>query len=218
MRCDRIVFTGFLALLLAVGAGAQTWNAVTDFSSSNPSGPWSYGHGVTGTSFSLYGVYASDCFAPPAKGVACWSVDPSYPPFVGRNNTGSPICRTSGNLIPGVLLMHPGPSVSPPDDSIVQFEAPEAGTYDIKGSFQILDITPTGVIVFVFNNKSQVLRMTLLGPGIKCEGPNAVGGNVAFHFTVPLAEGDVISFGVNNDGDLDFDTTGFYAQITKVSR
>ena len=45
-----------LIMLLAVVTTtcvAQTWDATKDFAASNPNGAWSYGYGITGTSFTL---------------------------------------------------------------------------------------------------------------------------------------------------------------------
>jgi len=47
-----------------------------------------------------------------------------------------------------VLLLHPGPTA----DAIVTWTAPENSEYHVQFYFEILDTSPTGVIVSVYDD------------------------------------------------------------------
>jgi hypothetical protein len=203
-----------LIMLLAVATTAcvaQTWDATKDFAASNPNGAWSYGYGITGTSFTLDPFYYTDCGG--ISGFVCWTAESyqDYNPKVGFNTTGEWLNWSTAVIPPDVLLLHPGPSDG--QDTIVQWTAASAGTYRISGFFEILDTNPTGIIGLVFHNGTLLYRVELLGP--PAQRPNKAGGRANFYFAeVVLNAGDVISFGVNKDGDYHYDSTGFNATIT----
>ncbi len=207
-------YTPILVTLLAIvttACVAQTWDANRDFRASNPNGAWSYGTGTTGTPFALYTVYNPDC---DESGFVCWTVKipEDYTPRVGFNSTGGWLNWRTVVQPPNVLNVHPGPY----GDSIVQWKAPVAGYYTISGFFEILDIYPTGIIGLVFRNGRQLYRGELLGP--PAQQPDKVGGREDFYFPMLfLNAGDVISFGVNADGDFHYDSTGFDVTIVMPS-
>jgi hypothetical protein len=190
---------------------AQTWDATRDFAASNPNGAWSYGYGVTGTSFVLYPIYSQNCGIY-VEWNGCWATqDPPSVPYVGFNTTGNWLNDGTSVLPPNVLLMHPAPDWEPAD-SIVQWTAPIVGTYRISGFFEILDTNPSGIIGMVFRNGTLLFKAELLGP--PAQHPDRPGGRVNFYFPeVSLNAGDVISFGLNADGTFYYDTTGFNATI-----
>ncbi len=112
---------------------------------------------------------------------------------------------------PDTLSVHPYAG----DDTIVRWTAPADGTYSIAGFFDILDIYPTGIIGLVYENGTQLYSGELLGP--PAQFPDKVGGREDFSFSgLNLKAGDVISFGVNDDNNFYYDTTGFDATITLV--
>jgi hypothetical protein len=192
---------------------AQTWHATKDFGPSNPNGAWSYGDGITGTSFTLYPFYDPDCGALwGVSGVVCWSAEIyQHDPHVSFNRTGGWLTFWGIVDPPDVLLVHPGPYDG--QDTIVQWTAPVAGTYTISGFFEILDSHPTGVVGLVFRNGAPLYRGELLGP--PAQPPDKAGGREDFYFAkLSLNAGDLISFGVNKDGDFHYDSTGFNATIT----
>jgi hypothetical protein len=204
-----------LILLLTLGlvgipAFSQTWNAFNDFAGPvNPNGAWSYGYGTTGSSFTLYDIYALNCFGTPLN---CWQplVTVIGTPNLTWNNTGN-FVNFSTAVIPPGLTQHPGPSV----DAITQWTAPLTGAYTISGFFQIADVNPSGIVGLVFENGTPLFQQELLGP--PAQHPNTPGGIETFYFSaLMLNAGDVISFGVNNDGNFLFDTTHFNATVTAV--
>ena len=206
--------TAFLSdvSITQTGTTGPTWDATKDFAASNPNGAWSYGDGVTGTSFTLYTIYNPDCW--PVSGLVCWSADVGEDPLphVGLNTTADWINWRTVVVPPGVLLQHPGPNDG--QDTIVRWTAPVAGYYNISGFFEILDTSPTGIIGLVFRNGTPLYSGELLGP--PAQHPDQVGGREDFSFAkLFLNAGDVISFGVNRDGDYRFDSTGFNATITR---
>ena len=143
MHLPRFVFQLFLILLIlsAAAYATDTWDATKDFGDFNPNGAWSYGYGVTGTSFTPYSLYSSTCNGIP--GIACWHAT-SYQdiPFVGFNTTGQFIDWGTGVLPPDSLNVHPFAD----QDTIVRWTAPITGTYSVAAFFDILDIYPTGII------------------------------------------------------------------------
>ena len=96
--------------------------------------------------------------------------------------------------------------------------APAAGLYNISGFFEVLDATPTGVLVNLYDNSAPVFAgVALNGPATPPNTPNTPGQKYSFSNTLPLAAGDVISFGVNNGGgNYYYDSTGLAATITRV--
>jgi hypothetical protein len=200
-----------LAVLISGTSNATTYNDATGFSSSNPSGPWSYGDGTTGTSFTPYNVFSTSCIG--FTGASCWE-PPTLTlgvPLVAVNNTSS-ILNVGTVVFPtGLLLVHPGPAT----DSIVRWTAPTSGTASVSGFFELLDTHPTGIIGEIFDNGKEVYSGTLTGPG--ATHPDTTGESEAFALTFVINAGDVISFGVNNDGNFLDDSTGVDANIAVTS-
>lgn len=97
----------------------------------------------------------------------------------------------------------------------MRWTAPTSGTASISGFFELLDTNPTGIIGEVFDNGTEVNSGTLTSPG--ATHPSTTGVSEAFSFAVPVKAGDVIWFGVNNDGDFLDDSTGVEVNITTTS-
>jgi hypothetical protein len=200
------------SLLAVASASASTYNAVADFSSSNPSGTWSYGTGTLGSSFTPMTVYTDNAFS--IAGLSEWApaVQVSNTPSIIRNNSGATFYNFSSVLIPtNVLDIHPGTDT----DVIVKWTAPSAGTYSISGLFELLDTRPTGVIGEIFENSAQIYSGILTGPA--AVAPGTPGGSESFSFTLTMAAGTTLYFGVNNDGNYLNDSTGFSAIITDTA-
>jgi len=200
-----------LGLALIGNAKPPKYEGAGNFSFSNPSGPWSYGFGVPGSSFTPMTVLTTDrCFGTP--GLACWqppnTVDGA--PVIGHNSLMNPLNVTTVVLPPGVLLLHPGPNT----DAILTWTAPASGTYRITGFFALLDVKPTGVIATIFNGSTRLFGVSLTGP--PAVHPNQMGGGQSFSLTVTVTAGAVISFGVNNAGNFLNDSVGLKAIITPV--
>ncbi len=212
MHVPRIapVFQLFLILLVLAAAGyaTDTWDATKDFAAFNPNGAWSYGYGSTGSSFTPYSLFDPNC----EGGIACWYAGLYQDiPVVGFNQTGHYIDWQTVVFPPDSLSVHPYAG----EDTIVRWTAPADGTYNIAGFFDILDTHPTGIIGLAYKNSTQLYSGELLGP--PAQFPDKVGGREDFSFSaLNLKAGDVISFGVNDDNDFYYDTTGFNATITAV--
>ena len=207
-------YTPILIMLLAVVAAtcvAQTWDATKDFGPSNSNGAWSYGYGITGTSFTLDPIYNPHCTPPE---IECWTAQvEGNTPYVGFNTTGDWLNYYTAVVPPDVLAAHPGPYDG--QDTIVRWTAPVAGYYKIAGFFEICDTNPSGIIGSVFRNGTLLYSGELLGP--PAQHPDKAGGREDFYFAkLLLNPGDVLSFGVNADGDFHYDTTGFNATITRL--
>ena len=207
-----LFFTVVLVILLGIATTAcvaQTWDATRDFGPSNPNGAWSYGYGITGTSFTPDPLYNPECFG--VSGLVCWILNEDVPD-VGFNTTGDWLNWSTIVFPPDVLHVHPGPNDG--QDSIVRWTAPVAGYYNISGFFEILSAYyPTGIIGLVFRNGTLLYSGELLGP--PAQHPDKVGGREGFSFAnLFLNAGDVVTFGVNKDGDYHYDSTGFNATIT----
>lgn len=144
--------------------------------------------------------------------MACWAYAKNTLPIVGKNISGHWL--NDGTIVnppSGALIVHPGPTT----DTIVQWTAPSTGNYNVVGFFELLDVNPTGVIGLVYDNGMQLYSGTLTGPG--AQHPMTVGEREDFSFVEHLNAGDVLSFGVNNDGDVNNDSTGFDAAIMPVT-
>jgi len=203
-----------LVVLLTLITGAyatNTWDATQDFGDFNPNGAWSYGYGVTGSSFTPYSLWDPACIG--SAGVGCWHANNvgQEIPLVGFNATGHYVISNTAIFPPDSLFVHPYAG----EDTIVRWTAPADGTYSIAAFFDILDTHPTGIIGLVYENSTPLFRGELLGP--PAQFPDKVGGREDFSFpALNLHAGDVISFAVNDDNDYNYDTTGFNATITLV--
>ena len=186
-------------------AHASTYDAASGFSSSNAAAPWSYGTGTVGTgAFTPMSQYTGiNCLG--LVGVSCWqaAVTSLNVPIIAVNRSPSTIDFSTVVFPTGLLLVHPGQST----DSIVEWTAPAAGTYTITGFFELLDVSPTGVVASVYNGTTQLFTGALSVPGASF--PNSVGLMESFSLTQTLAAGSVLSFGVNNFENYLNDSTGF---------
>ena len=200
------------ALSATAPANAATYDAVGDFSiASNPNGVWAYGTGLAGSTFTALPVSGTSLLG--SNSFDYWQVtDPvDLVPLVGKNVGSDPIIFSTVLVPTGVLEVHPGPST----DTIVQFTAPTAGSYTLSTSFELLDISPSGVTAEVYNNGTQLFSDTLTSPGAN-QGTDTPGQSVSFSDTLHLNAGDTLSFAVNNDGNFLFDSTGLTATISSA--
>lgn len=112
-----------LSLIVFAGVSwAATYNATTEFSTTNgnPNGVWSYGWMPTDfTSFNSYVNHGTNIWYG-------WSGD--YTPGIWLNTSG----QTSYGVPAGWLSLHPGNGTQP---SSLRFTAPSDGQYEIDGTF-----------------------------------------------------------------------------------
>lgn len=194
--------------LVAVPATATTYDATTDFSTTSPTGTWSYGFGTLGTSFA-----AATTFTSFASGAVGWqpSSTTSSTPLVSRLSGPAPANGGSAWIPNDRLVLHPGPTAS--EDAIVRFTAPSAGVYAISGMFGIIDYGATGVVVAAFGPSGQLFSQQL---NFAAPGFGQYGDRYDFAQHLTLAAGDSLSFGVRNGGFFFNDSTAFALSIREV--
>ena len=205
--------------LMAIGviassttAHAKTCDAVTEFSSSSSTGVFSYGTGVTGTSFMPLTNYSAPCQGM-VSGLRYWqtATPVSLVPLVSKNLTGATLNFYTVVLPTEVLLVHPGPST----DSIVRFTAPTTGKYNVSGFYQLLDTAPTGVNVIIAFDNTVVFDTALTGPAAISAG--TPGGSVPLGAKgIFLHASDFLDYGVNNAGNFYNDSTGLALTFATV--
>jgi hypothetical protein len=204
------VLASLLLTVLSVGARAQTYDCVKDFSINlNPNGVWSYGWTPTlGGTFSLYTVTDTTT----VLGMQVWLESGTFGvdyPFVAQNDTTGTICFRTGCFPPTYLGMHPGYDGQ---YSVVRWTAPGPGTYGIKGRFVGLDyVGPTSTDVHVRLNS----EFPLFDGSI-----TNYGSPLPFFRQVKIRNsGDTIDFvvGFGTDGNYYYDSTGSSCTITQIS-
>ncbi len=199
----------FLLLGGASAAHAVTYDALADFSTaSNPNGVWSYGEGITGTSFT---PFVNNGIVP---NFSYWQTsNPSLSAPIIVKNT-SAIAHIAGTAVfpTDVLDVHPGPV----NDVIVNFKAPTSGTYTYAGLFEVLDfVQSNGVTGLIYHNGAQLYLQNF--GGITANSTTKLPGSmVNFSGSVFLAAGDNLSFAVGNGGNYLYDSTGFNAQVSNA--
>jgi hypothetical protein len=191
---------GAAALMAAaLPVQAATFNAWADFSiAANPNGPWRYGFGTPGVSFTPF-TDATPTFNG-VVGFPGW-FSPSEPflvPVVLANNTGAVLVTGTATVPADSLLLHPGVT----DDlaAIVQFVVPTSAIYDYVFDFANADFGFVDVSVDV-NGTSLFSQSALFGSA----------GAAGF---VALSAGDVVSFVVGRAGSFFNDSTAFTATLT----
>ncbi|WP_395142431.1 PEP-CTERM sorting domain-containing protein [Armatimonas sp.] len=183
--------------LLGATAQAQTFNATTDFSSTNgnPNGQWSYGFTTTlGGALTLFDTADSSPTLPR------WThsiVQNSGTPTILRNNTGVPV-----NGVPtGFLLVHPGSS----EYFVLRFTVPSTANYSILAQGLVGDIGDTDLSVLRNSNA-----------GVPLFFAPTTNTNPTFSSTLALTAGDTVDFVVGNKGSFFADSTGAVFTLTTV--
>lgn len=194
---------------------AETYKAVRDFSYMNPSGVWSYGYGKTGRTFSRFPRIVEQCGTTNEED--CFRNNAN---IVGLNTSSKPFPDAASSTVligENVLMMHPSDGA----DTIVSFRAPRTGTYRVTGFFQIMDTAPSGVVLLVYANGTDISKTafkTTTTP-VVLSGPPANrttlrgGGKRAFDFSYRLTVGQFLYFAINPNGTSNFDSTGFSAEV-----
>jgi hypothetical protein len=184
-----------MTLFSPIFAAASSYNAVDDFTSSNPSGPWTYGYetnlGVGFTAFLYYtGSYA---------GVNGWQAHMFGPttshPVILKNATGSVLTYSTLTQPTDELLLHPG---SAGQYAVLRFTSPSNSTYNINAIFSGLDSTSTDVHILL--NGSGLFTAAVTGFGDTDSYPSLLSMNV----------GDTLDFAVGYGSNNTYynDSTG----------
>jgi hypothetical protein len=209
-----------LAALGASTANAATvYDALGDFTLSNPSGPWAYGFGNPATGNFTAMTTSGTAFGGHA-GLNYWQGVPvaSDVPVVIHNISGAAVNIGTPYVPTDALLIHPAQNSEDPNSNvIVEFIAPTASSYSYSGFYELLDNNPSGVIGQIYAGTTQLYTGTLTSPAANSTVvPYTPGASETFGGTVYLHAGDTLSFTVNNDGNYFFDSTGFDATISAV--
>jgi hypothetical protein len=177
----RVLFAGFaivLAMPISQTAQAAThYDLVKDFSiKANPNGVWTYMD-------SAPLKYASRTYGGVSK-LDNWSNDLQGSNFVNilRNETGAPVILDGGNLtLPtNYLYMNSQDNINGVTE---RFQAPVAGSYEVKGNFMGLDThQPRSGIYIKLNGKYVFYKRVASGKAKK------------FRLSLTLAEADDVDF------------------------
>lgn len=172
-----------LAALAPLGAQAQTYTTAT-FSDNSAGATWRYGTGFPGA-FNAFDPATSTC------GPNCY----------GSGAPGYTQVAKSGNS----LVLHPQDGAGAPG-TVVQFNAPTAGYYNVVGSFTHINEPGNGVVVSIFNGTTQVFSQTLAAVN---------GASTSFNLSgLLLSGGSPLSFVVNNNGNYLYDSTLLTASVS----
>jgi hypothetical protein len=189
-------------------AVAASYDAVADFSTVSSTGLWSYGFGITGSSFTAATV-GGGC----GPDIFCWQPDSTSlgTPLIGLNTTAGNLLFPTGWIPNDMLDLHPGQTGA--EDAIVRFTAPTAGTYSFNGMFGTIGYDATGVLALGYGPAGLLFSGSLpsASPGV-----GQFGSTFAFAGTVALAAGDVVDFGVNNAGLFFGDSTMMSLTVSNV--
>jgi hypothetical protein len=204
----RIIRQASFALALAASTSfvqaaraTTTYDLVKDFSiKSNPNGPWAYLDSAVPL------VYNHTKYEG-VKGIDNWSNDLDYPDQVtiARNKTGQTVSLDNGavTLPTNYILMDPEGY-----GAVIQFQAPIAGLYTVKGSFLGLANPEAGD-----NNLALIELNSLNGGGVLFSASIRSGKERRFNFTVTLAAGDILYFQKMRNKSKKLDDVGLTAKI-----
>ncbi|MBF0339881.1 MAG: fibronectin type III domain-containing protein [Magnetococcales bacterium] len=170
-----------LASLESTVTPGKKYDVAADFSATlNPNGAWSYGAGVTGSSFTLN--YLSDGFSG-AWGQGSMGVWTFLP-------TGDPkSCGGSDLDINNTICVRPAGNTNH-SDNIVRWISPAPASYHITGKIiRESNYYSDGINFMIYHNSTQKVSQHL-----------APGGQYSFDLTLTAQVGDVVLFGVNDSG------------------
>ncbi len=191
----RLVGVLLIAAFAAVGgrAEAASYSANVQFSAThNPHGVWSYTvNGALLTQKILCGNIA---------GWNCWWNGNQVPnsAVVGKNGTGKTQTYLTIVSPAGYIILDPEANT----DVAVQWIAPAAGTYTIKGNFLGIDTSEVAHPVAVAHNGTSIYSNTI----------SAYNQKEVFSLTQKVAKGDTISFVVRTSVFNNL-STGLVARI-----
>jgi hypothetical protein len=213
-----------LLTFLTVGAHAQTYSAVTDFSTetNTDTSPWSYRYNNTGTRDGNYTLLpyvepSSPQWYDQGKKVAVFSWFPqpknTYCPCIEANKSTSPLTANYGHgpiVLPSLsILEHPSTS-SPVGDTVLSFLVPKKGKVTVTYSFT--DIDPyggNGINWYVDLNSG----VGDLYSGTVHSTAGRIDSSGQRHFEVEVVKGDKLNFVIDSNGDFGYDSTAVRATV-----
>jgi catechol 2,3-dioxygenase-like lactoylglutathione lyase family enzyme len=171
-----------LALLGIAPASAASYDAVSGFALTNPSGPWSYTY--AGAPFTIAEP------TPNGVGVPYWWTGLPVPlsGFIGQNVSGATVDYLTIEDPNNTLWLDPESYTN----VAVTFTAPSAGTYTLSTTFSGIDTGERSHGVEVLDDGSAIYSNTI----------SSFGASDTFSDKLTLAAGDTISFVVEG-GSLD---------------
>jgi hypothetical protein len=216
---------GLLLTFLAVGANAQTYSAVTDFSVeiNTDASPWSYRYNTTGTRDGNYTLLPA---AQPmgsqwydhGKKVAMlgWfsQANNTSCPCIAANKGTSPLTTNYGHgtvVLPSLsILEHPSTSSSV-GDTALSFLVPKKGKVTVTYSFTDIDPFGGNGINWYVDLNSGVNGD--LYSGTVHSTPGHIDTTGERHFELEVAEGDRLNFVIDSNGDFYYDSTAVRATV-----
>jgi hypothetical protein len=213
-RFPLVLVAALAVALCSSSARAETivYNPQTAFSSSNPSGVWTYGvldttNSNPATNLTPFSNYSAGNDSTP--GVNVWSNDPSGPfPGIFNNTNSSTSTVYTTIAIPGnTLVLHPPNNA---DQADLRFTAPTNMLIDIAGKFSASDTSGTTSDVHVYVNGTAQFNSTVTGTA--GNGATSFSGGPLF-----LTAGQTVDFTVGDGGNgYNNDGTRLVASITAV--
>jgi len=193
-------------LAIAAPAAAVTYDALSEFSSINPSGVWSYlERAAPGGAITSLGPYQTGCYGQPT--INCYqslNLASGGVPAITKNVGPNPIFFVNTVVQPtDVLLLHPGPFA----DIVLRFTSPSAADYHYAGFFQTLDTSPNGVTLDING------ALTDFFGAAANAGALTGGGKFNFSGDIHLDAGQTFDFAVGRYADYHFDSTGLSVQF-----
>lgn len=189
-------------------AATSSYDLILDFSTNNPSGPWTYGFKDT-----LAGTFAPfPALIRQPDGNIVWQiwarVGGGYPAVYQNGSAVTAITQQGeGNYPPGTLFFHPGLEGTPENFGVIRFTLPagQAGSYRIVATVDSYLHGPT----------SGDCDFHLLKNGTELFGqflpPNA---GTSYTNTVALAAGDTLDFAIGRGQDGRLHGSGLKIQAT----
>jgi hypothetical protein len=213
--------TGLVIGVASQGSLAATFNVVTDFNNtgSQPAAgnPFTYGTETSlNTGFALLPNFEANGTCSAGSGqctsngtLANYYLDqPISGPSVGKVATGGPLNFANAFVVPSNVLMmmpgNPGDPFNTPGIVVTRFTAPEAGIFNITGSF--IDLQAASVSLAVLVNGSVAFSSGFSGQGGSGTRPFSISG-------ILLDQGMTIDFAVDSLGARNNDVLGLVAQI-----
>lgn len=178
-------------------ASAQSYSASGDFSSSNPSGAWTYGsESSVGGTFTPLGTYNA------TSSFEYWTNGQGFPnsvTVIHNTTSGNVSTSSSVTLPPNYLNLDPQSGIA-----TVRFTAQNGGTFDIAGNFRSVDSNNSGTDTYVLVNGKTLFS------GFACGSCSAAN----FSFSQMLGAGGTVDFLVKSaSGNASYLGTGLTASI-----